>query len=152
MSQTDPIDLTHYGHTAAELRRDNITILTATARDIQDGVVRRRSSSSEVLNIDQRGSSAEIGSQLNQNPQGPQSKSGTSFKEKFQGVANFFRNLGTTAQEESDSSSSWSTSDVDSPGGDYEERDHEWLEHTSTELTRDDIQEAFVLDQEEHPP
>jgi len=148
VSQTDPIDLTHFGHTAEELGRDCITILTATARDIQDGVVRRRSN--DVLNIDQRGSSAEIGSQLNQKPHETQSKSGTSFKEKLQGVGNFFRNFGTTAQEESDSS--WSTSDVDSPGGDYEERDHEWLEHTSPELSRDDMQEAFELDQEENPP
>jgi len=149
VSQTDPIDLTYYGHTAEQLRRDNITILTATARDIQDGVVRRRSRNG-VLNIDQRGSSADVGSQLNQEPQDTQSKSGNFLNNKLEDVGNFFRNFGFTTQEESDSS--WSASDVDSPGGDYEERDHEWLEYTSPELTRDDMQEAFELDQEENPP
>ena len=145
--QTDEIDMGYYFDTEEELKRQNVTVLTTRARDIQDGVVRQSSKDSN-LSVSQSGSSTSIGSQTSKKPEsqccGPFRNLVNKVKLLFTGPPGSSR---VHHQPATDSEDESSTSDVG-----LRERDHEWLEFTSSELSRDDPQAAKERILQENPP
>jgi len=154
--QTDPTDFGFYFDTEEELQRQNVTVLTGRPRDIQEGIVRRESQNS-VLSIVQQGSSTSIGSQVVVPKPKPEARGiqliGERIHEFVSKLKDLFLGRLDTMRIFVEKSSSESEEDETGSSEDgREERDHEWLESTSSEESRDNTEIARKQLLLENPP